>query len=315
MSTTSNIAHSTTPPFSPLAPFDDPGADVILRSSDGTDFHVYRVVLSLASPFFKEMFGLPQPPFEPEVPTLPMAESAVVLDRMLRFWYPGAQPIAIPTLDELRDTFESLIVRYDMQFIVPFAKRQLREYVQEHPVAVFAIACRHEWKDLAREAAKSSLSVPIHDVCDSPRPSHLNDMTADTYHSLLRYHSRCARVARVPTSTLEWINRSDETPGANCTERGDYSCPFDDRTWDYANAPGRPLVGWFAGHLKRLNTTLANSPLVRLDSPEVLTLAIKQMAACPFCKTNGFERLAKFTVALKAKIDRDIDSVELELNF
>ncbi|KAJ7668287.1 hypothetical protein B0H14DRAFT_3073388, partial [Mycena olivaceomarginata] len=254
--TTSNIVHSTTPPFFPLAPFNDPGADVILRSSDGIDFHVYRI----------EMFSLPQPPFEPDVPTLPMVESAVVLDRTLG---------------------------YDMQFIVPFAKRQLWEYIQEHPVAVLAIACRHEWKDLAREATKSSLSVPIRDVCDSPRPSHLNDMTANTYRSLLLYHSHCAQVARVPTSTLEWINRSGETPGADCTEGGGYSCPHDDRTWDYANSPGRPLVGWFAGHLKRLNTTLANSPLVRMDSPEVVQIH----------------------VALKAKIDRDIDSVELELNF
>ncbi|KAJ7801648.1 hypothetical protein B0H14DRAFT_2894775, partial [Mycena olivaceomarginata] len=235
-------------PFFPLAPFDDPGADVILRSSDGIDFHVYRVVLSLASPFFKEMFGLPQPSFEPDVPTLPMVESAVVLDRTLRFWYPGAEPIAIPTLDELRDTFESLIIRYDMQFIVPFAKRQLREY---SPGA----SCRRP----SRERPQRALSVfPFAMSADSPRPSHLNDMTADTYHSLLL----------VPTSTLEWINRSGETPGADCTEGGG------------------PLVGWFAGHLKRLNTTLANSPLVRLDSPEVLTLAIKQMAACPFCKTE-----------------------------
>lgn len=44
------------------APFNDPdkAADIILRSGDNVDFYVYRIVLSLASPFFKYMFSLPQ---------------------------------------------------------------------------------------------------------------------------------------------------------------------------------------------------------------------------------------------------------------
>ncbi|KAF8273062.1 hypothetical protein EI94DRAFT_1564704 [Lactarius quietus] len=42
-------------------PFDDADADIILRSSDQVDFHVYRVLLSKSSPFFKSIFSLPQP--------------------------------------------------------------------------------------------------------------------------------------------------------------------------------------------------------------------------------------------------------------
>lgn len=41
-------------------PFDDPEADIILRSSDNVDFHVYKFLLSLVSPVFKSMFALPQ---------------------------------------------------------------------------------------------------------------------------------------------------------------------------------------------------------------------------------------------------------------
>jgi len=44
------------------APFDNPDADVIIRSSDNVDFRVFKLVLSLASPFFTVMFGLPQGP-------------------------------------------------------------------------------------------------------------------------------------------------------------------------------------------------------------------------------------------------------------
>src|SRR5271168_4821755 len=44
-------------------PFDHPSADVILRSSDKepVDFRVHKLLLSLASPFFSEIFSLPQP--------------------------------------------------------------------------------------------------------------------------------------------------------------------------------------------------------------------------------------------------------------
>lgn len=81
-----------TPPFAPHGPFDDLSADVVLRSSDGIDFRVHRIVLSLASPFFKEMFTLPQPTSEPEVPIIPMSESALLLDKALRFWILAPSP-------------------------------------------------------------------------------------------------------------------------------------------------------------------------------------------------------------------------------
>ncbi|KAI0037504.1 hypothetical protein FA95DRAFT_1506898, partial [Auriscalpium vulgare] len=43
------------------APFDDPHTDIILQSSDGTLFHVHKVILSLASPVFSDMLRLAQP--------------------------------------------------------------------------------------------------------------------------------------------------------------------------------------------------------------------------------------------------------------
>ncbi|ETW75378.1 hypothetical protein HETIRDRAFT_456000 [Heterobasidion irregulare TC 32-1] len=56
---------NTRPVVDAQFPFDEPHADVILRSSDNTDFRVYENILSLASPFFRELFSLPQPPDEP----------------------------------------------------------------------------------------------------------------------------------------------------------------------------------------------------------------------------------------------------------
>lgn len=41
------------------SPFDDSNADIIFRSSDNTDFRVHTSIMSLASPFFHDMFTLP----------------------------------------------------------------------------------------------------------------------------------------------------------------------------------------------------------------------------------------------------------------
>ncbi|KAJ7195846.1 hypothetical protein B0H12DRAFT_987374, partial [Mycena haematopus] len=184
------------------APFDDVDADVILRSSDDIDFHVYRLVLCLASSVFKDMFAFPQPNSEPTIPIVHVSESALVLDMALRFWYPGAEPAAVRTLDELRQILEALM-KYNVEFAIPLAKKRLREYLASDPVAVFSIACRHEWKDIALDAARCSLKLPLR-AFEADRPAQLRYMTADTYHTLLQYHSECAKVAAAATSSLQW---------------------------------------------------------------------------------------------------------------
>ncbi|KAJ6525905.1 hypothetical protein DFH09DRAFT_936424, partial [Mycena vulgaris] len=188
------------PSFVPRPPFDDPDADVILRSSDDVDFWVHRAVLSLASPVFRTMFTLPQVDTDPDFPIIPVSESALLLDRALRFWYPGAD-IGAQTLGELREVLVIIILKYDMQFAVPCAKERLRRHLRPHPVAVFAIAYRHEWTDIAQEAAKASLALPLRTFGPANR-SELQYISGDAYHILLQYHFECGNVAKLASSSL-----------------------------------------------------------------------------------------------------------------
>ncbi|KAJ7836204.1 hypothetical protein B0H13DRAFT_2107369 [Mycena leptocephala] len=287
--------------FTPSPPFDNTSADVILRSSDGIDFHVHRLVLSLASSVFKDMFTFPQPNSEPAVPTVPVSESAVVLDMALRFWYPGAEPPVVQTLDELRQTLEALVMKYDMQFVVPVAKKELRAYLENDPVAVFAIACRLEWEDIALEAARESLRLPLRSF-DSARPGQLKYMTADTYHTLLQYHSECAKVAASATSSLQWATYLD-IPGSECSN------------WTDPTVTMAPLTAWFASYLNGATDVLSTAPSARLDSTELLALPITKMGSCSSCRVDGFFGLMKFLTTLKTKIAGDIEAVELKLDF
>ncbi|KZP24479.1 hypothetical protein FIBSPDRAFT_857171, partial [Athelia psychrophila] len=90
-----------TPPVTDAAaPFDDPKADVILRSADNVDFRCYKVLLALASTFFDGMFTLPQPnsngsgtagdAMKDGLHVVPVAESAAALAPTLRLCHPSS---------------------------------------------------------------------------------------------------------------------------------------------------------------------------------------------------------------------------------
>ncbi|KAJ6552933.1 hypothetical protein B0H19DRAFT_155919 [Mycena capillaripes] len=289
------------------APFDNPDADVILRSSDGIDFGVHRIVLASASPFFHAMFGLPQGATDPEVPVLPMAETGVVLDRLLRFWYPGAEPtlMGMEPLDNLRETLELLLFKYDMSFVVSRGEDRLRSYMEEHPVSVFSLACRHGWENLARDAARSSLKHPLRSFDGIP-PAQLKYTAGDTYHSLLQYHSQCAKVA-VGVTGISWASLAMDSWFV-CN-----NCSF--QIIKLA-AGHRAVREWFLLYLHDAAEVLASQPGARLDDPKLMYNVVKKMVGCEYCRKEGFEQLHAFiTNKLQPKMAEEIAKVELKLVF
>ncbi|ESK83244.1 hypothetical protein Moror_15088 [Moniliophthora roreri MCA 2997] len=109
------------------APFDAADADVILRTSDNVDFYFYRLILSLVSPFFKDMFTLPNPATpdgkddkKNETHVIPVSEDSVTLDHTLRFVYPGIEPPVLSTWEEVEPVFETFI-KYQMEETAPFS--------------------------------------------------------------------------------------------------------------------------------------------------------------------------------------------------
>ncbi|KAJ7627158.1 hypothetical protein FB45DRAFT_1059968 [Roridomyces roridus] len=305
----------STPPFVLAAPFDNIDGDVILRSSDGIDFRLHRVVLSLASGFSKQMFSLPQPDGDPQIPVIPMAESATLLDKALRLWYPGATPIGDTTLDELRDILDVTIAKYDIQFVVPAAKGRLREHMSTDPVGTFILACRHEWKDVALEAARRSLAYPIrsfgifHPQFGVPSPStQLKYATADTYHSLLSYHARCTDLA---TQALQCPGY-DEVPGEGCQNDDCTMDPTDEFSRDEGT---ESITLWLSACLKLVEQTISAAPTAHTDMGALRILAREGTEDCDHCSTRGIDQLASFLAEMRSRIDSSIDQVPLTVNF
>ncbi|KAJ6568699.1 hypothetical protein B0H19DRAFT_989184 [Mycena capillaripes] len=299
-------------PFVPRTPFDDTGADTILRASDGVDFHVYRQVLSLSSPFFKDLFSIPQPESEPEVPVIPVAESSHLLDRLLRMFYPGTDSLlAVEGVDELAEIIELLVSKYEIQFAIPLLQRHLRAYMETNPLAVYAIACRYRWADLAKATAKLSLKFSLPTLIRSSRTPHLRQISAHLYHALLLYHVKSAEVASSAGALLPWSKAT--WTWITCTTCTAYSLRY--------NVPGLPTQriprAWIFDYIDRASALLKEKPGTNLADLEILPPTLAKIAMCPgTCRVSGFQDLVTFIRdEYVPKVNEALDGVTVELDF
>ncbi|KAJ3479793.1 hypothetical protein NLI96_g8814 [Meripilus lineatus] len=146
-----NIPSPTLPgPTVATSPFNKTSADVIFRSSDKIDFYVHKLLLSLASPFFENLFSLnqsdivtpaPSPLHSISHPIFPMTESGPTIDYILRLVYPIPEPSPPTTLVVAYTTFEAS-VKYQIEKITLKMKAALLTFVDSESAAVFAVACR-----------------------------------------------------------------------------------------------------------------------------------------------------------------------------
>ena len=168
--------------------FNRPTADIILRSSDGVDFRVHKLILLEASEAFEQIFSLPSSSAEDDLPVLDLAEDSKTLSALLGFYYPG-QGGYIQDLDLM-----GRVIIAAEKYIMPGILRQLelalRDYTSMNPVRVYALACRFGFSSLATIAAREALKHP------SPGPPipELNLISATAYYNLLSYRAKCFEI-------------------------------------------------------------------------------------------------------------------------
>lgn len=103
-----------------------PEADIILRSSDLVDFRVHKSVLVASSPFFRDMFSLPQPPNDAapeELSTVHLSEDAETLNSLISTLYPVAPEIPSNAGDIL--TLLAAATKYDMDAVQSFIRAEV----------------------------------------------------------------------------------------------------------------------------------------------------------------------------------------------
>ncbi|KAF8892203.1 hypothetical protein BD779DRAFT_1621585 [Infundibulicybe gibba] len=314
-------------------------ADIILRSSDNVEFHTHRILLSLASSVFRDMFTLPQnsamkPDAEATQHIIPMAETSSTLRHFLTWCDPGTE-FNCDKWADITDILE-LTDKYHAAALQDMIKKVIISggWIWTNPLSVYAIAIRYRFCDLARLAAKSSLQLCLADFYSVPE---MDRISAIDFHDLLRYHYNCSKQAIGATADLSWM-----LPGAKelfkqhgGTPNGGGAHPFGGHSgfgiWPsfdieasnccsphnrsrHPRAEDLGIVTWLDDHLTLAGQLLFNQPTgktvekLNLLSPETWK-PYQQAAACPTCRLTWRYSISRFNAELSAEVEKRIEKV------
>jgi hypothetical protein len=193
-------------------PFDDADADTILRSVDDLDFRVYRVILSKASPVFRDMFTFPHPagPHDDDdddhkdgLPLVRLPESSMTLSMLLYAIYPVSPSHSPPppyaaqdgTLDTLTDAWLAAD-KYEVSGLrdALTARLQTHPLMARQPLRLFSAAYYLRSQTLLQTAAARTLPLAPLTLEALGRQVDLVPFIAVRH--LIEYHRACGETAR-----------------------------------------------------------------------------------------------------------------------
>ncbi|KAH9173808.1 hypothetical protein EDB89DRAFT_2241995 [Lactarius sanguifluus] len=293
-------------------PFHDiwPSLTVILRSSDNVDFFVLKPVLAKVSIVFKDMFELPDTAPEPPpvdvnsqargVPLIELTEDSDTLYIVLRLCYPVENP-DLSNIEDIRRFLEARR-KYMIEAFDETIKDALFRAAESRPFSVFALASRYGLRDVANEAAKQMLSLPLTDLSDK---SALKDITGPQYHRLLQYRRECIRRATTEPQLMWFNSLSSSFPPAPTTSS---SCRAQFHFY-FVSAHPRSLwvPHWWTSYLRRALLLLEDRPRgSTVTSTELMERFNEETVSCPDCQEEGKAALKKFSAALAQEVEKVI---------
>ncbi|KAJ6581662.1 hypothetical protein B0H19DRAFT_930117 [Mycena capillaripes] len=293
------------------APFDDETADVICRSlPDNIDFRVHKSFLSVASPFFKDMFSLPQSE-DTDLQVVPFQEDKETLGTLLRMCYPhwtllDCQPL-FSTIERVLAVFTAA-----RKYAMDGVEREVRavlvdpHFVEPEPLRVFALAVKHLLYDEAKVCARYTLRLP---VLGMDYTSELQHITAEAYYRLQEYHVRCGVVAQGVGQDVRWIT-SETWVWFECSLcRGNTAMVM-------AGQRRKWVTKWWADFITEASTALRERPsasTVGIDS-DVVHTAMEKASACTTCRSRLFREMRRFCSLFAAEVDKAIGTVSLHFS-
>ena len=144
-----------------MAPYDfsAPDADAILRSSDGKEFRVHRLILSLSSPVFQGMFNLPQPE-STEIHIIDLSDSSDILEPFIQYLYPRSPP---KTTDiSMWAAMYSIADKYGADAVMePLRDMLIPRFLGTSPLRVYALASRWGFEEEMKSASRKTLTLDI----------------------------------------------------------------------------------------------------------------------------------------------------------
>ena len=291
-------------------PFDRPNADVILRSSDKepVDFRVYKLLLSLASPFFSEIFSLPQPStpsiYSEEsqdpcgLPVIQMTEDKETLRLLLGLCFPVSVSKSpyFSSLQELQKVIEATF-KFEMEGLKKHLRAELiaLRFIEAQPLRAFTIAYRYGWDAEARKAARYTLRHHMNPAF----VSELEYISGATYYRLQEYHEMCGEVASSRVTLQPMLAEHDDGWTWVTCKR----CPGTlSRNRDFPE-----VRSWWARWIHKVAEEVRVRPWGdAVKKWDILKDALSQAEGCPNCAKRAREDLETFSLMLAVEIERDI---------
>ena len=195
-------------------PFTTEDGDVILRVGPDHTFRVHKLVLSLASPIFKDLFRNARPDKldggqEGPTPAVPVTDSPESVDLLLRFIYPGVVPptIADPTV---LSALLTIADKYGVQTISPIVKERLAGggVLEKDPFGVYIVARR--W-GFASEAKGAARRLTLTKIMESPSSKGPQNLAGEDFFRLLWFMQKRGDEAKrvIRTDLVTWNDDMD----------------------------------------------------------------------------------------------------------
>ena len=312
------------------APFDHAKADIILRSSDNIDFRVFKLFLSLASPFFETLFNIPQPVEEngdqeikDGLAVVPVTEDSKTLNALLCFCYPSTL-VDDPNIEALKDAMDVLEAarKYSLDAIEKKARQAIAnpKILEAEPLRCFAIAHRGRLREETLLPAKCTLTQPL-------IPSWFQEIeliTATDLLSLLTYHQRCGDAVYALRLDLSWITSHYESSEACSWLAGRYmyrnnngynnSCYYNNCGCPRPNTPRYTLFAislqWWEDFIEETFTALRDKPCKEtVQACAEKTVQAVKAKNCEACSPKISEGMRDFLDLFTRKIEETVSQV------
>ncbi|PIL27285.1 hypothetical protein GSI_10432 [Ganoderma sinense ZZ0214-1] len=296
--------------------------DLIIRTSEGIEYHVHKFLIANMSPIFADMLPIPQPVAgpEPTKPVVDVTEPMHIWSAILDLCY--FQEAAFEDPSGTVETVQALLEagkKYEMCAVTSRARRALLHppFLACHPLSVYALACAYQLEDVARRAARETLSLP-------PVPPFVPGfelISVRTLCHLFDYRKACASAACDALSLARgriqpWMQESGcwESVRFSC---GDRNCPLlrarlDEKVhgiWKTKEYP-QALVEYLERLCEKLNGEVRPS---LATSPDLLMAFIgSATTACPKCAVKVAGSIVPFSTATECMIERCISGITLE---
>ncbi|KAF9233457.1 hypothetical protein BU15DRAFT_80065 [Melanogaster broomeanus] len=312
------------------SPFDHAKADIILRTSDNIDFRVFKLFLSLASPFFESLFDIPQPieasdeqEIKDGLAVIPVSEDSKTLDTLLRFCYPCTLA-EDPNLEQLKDVTD--VLEAAKKYSIDAIERKVGQAVSNpkilevEPLRCFAIAHHGQLRDETLLAAKYTLRQPL-------IPSWFEEIellsSADLL-ALLTYHQKCGNAVYALKTDVSWI-RTHYGSEAACSWLSGLMTDH----YNYHNACGCPKspvptyslfnnqkLQWWNDFMEKTFLALRDKPCeATIQACAEETVQNVRARNCAACSPRIVEGMRDFSVLFARKVEEAVSQVELELKF